>query len=187
MRIFIRTPSGRKRFNVLGAVNAITKKLHTYCNTTYINSECVCEFLRAIAQEYPGKAITIFLDNARYQRCALVLGCAAGLNIDLQFLPSYSPNLNLIERCWKFIKKKTLNNRYYETFKNFQDAIAKGLIACNENTEWKKELSLLSLEFQMFDEEAKFEVPQKVKALSNHVKMKDRQLSSSKIKKKKVA
>lgn len=83
VRIFIRTPSGRKRFNVLGAVNAITKKLHTYCNTTYINSECVCEFLRAIAQEYPGKAITIFLDNARYQRCALVLGCAAGLNIDL--------------------------------------------------------------------------------------------------------
>ena len=63
------------------------------------------------------------LDNARYQRCRLVQDMAHAMNIELLFLPSYSPNLNLIERFWLFLKKKALWNRYYPTFADFRDAI----------------------------------------------------------------
>ena len=49
------------------------------------------------------------LDNARYQRCALVQDLARSLGIELLFLPSYSPNLNLIERVWRFVRKQVLD------------------------------------------------------------------------------
>jgi len=61
---------------------------------------------KKIADLYVDLCITIFLDNARYQRCALVMETAKNLNIELCFLPSLSPNLNLIVRLWKFVKKK---------------------------------------------------------------------------------
>jgi DDE superfamily endonuclease len=96
-RIFIPAPSGRQRFNVLGALNAITHELVTITNDTYITAQSVCALLEKIANFYVGLPITIFLDNARYQRCALVMETAKRLNIELCFLPSYSPNLNLIE------------------------------------------------------------------------------------------
>ena len=140
------------RNNILGAVDAITKQLHIFHNETYINSQSICDFLSEIAKTYVGKPITVVLDNASYQRCELVQGFAVSLNIELLFLPPYSPNLNIIERVWKFIKKKSLNCRYYETFKLFREAILKSIASCND--EWKDEMeSLLSLEFQMFPEE----------------------------------
>jgi len=80
---------------------------------TYINAQCVCELLLMIAQRYGSTPITIVLDNARYQRGKLVQGFAASLGIDLLFLFSYSPNLNLIERFWRFVKKKCLYSNYY--------------------------------------------------------------------------
>lgn len=97
-RIFIPAPSGRQRFNVLGALNAITHEMITVTNDTYITSQSVSALLEKIAALYTGIPISIFLDNARYQRCALVIEKARNLNIELCFLPSYSPNLNLIER-----------------------------------------------------------------------------------------
>lgn len=97
VRIFIQAPSGRQRFNVLGALNAITHELVTVTNDTYITSVQVCELLEKLAALNLGVPITLFLDNARYQRCKLVMAKAAELNIELCFLPPYSPNLNLIE------------------------------------------------------------------------------------------
>jgi transposase len=98
-RIFIPSSSGRKRYNVLGAIDAITHKLITVCNDAYINANSVCDLLHKIRDltdcENP---ITLILDNAKYQRCELVTKLAEILNIELLFLPSYSPNLNLIER-----------------------------------------------------------------------------------------
>ena len=60
-----------------------------------------------------GVPITIVLDDARYQRCALVQSVAQRLGIELLFSPAYSPNLNLIERFWKFVKKQCLYSKYY--------------------------------------------------------------------------
>jgi hypothetical protein len=99
-RIFVPTPSGRNRYNVLGAINAVSHDLLTVCNTTYINALSVCELLDKIALEKLRKGIplTPVMDNAGYQRCEYVKNRAKELGIELLFLPSYSPNLNLIER-----------------------------------------------------------------------------------------
>ena len=149
-RMFIRAPSGRQRFNVLGALNAITHEMVTITNDAYITAQSVCELLEKIATLYIGIPITIFLDNARYQKCALVMEKAKSLNIELCFLPTYSPNLNLIERMWKFVKKKCLYSKYYEKFPAFKEAISK----CLEETmtTHKSDLdSLLTLRFQLFE------------------------------------
>jgi transposase len=124
IRIFIPSSSGRSRYNVLGAINAITHQLITVCNDTYINASSVCGLLNRIREVTGGKIpITLVLDNARYQRCALVVELAAKLKIELLFLPSYSPNLNLIERLWKWVKKDCLNCKYYRCFDEFKEAI----------------------------------------------------------------
>ena len=105
VRQFIRAPAGRQRFNVLGALNAITHELVMVTNDTYINAASVCDLLQRIAALGLTVPVTLILDNARYQKCHLVMDLAKSLGIELLYLPTYSPNLNLIERLWKFIKK----------------------------------------------------------------------------------
>jgi transposase len=85
--------------------------------------------------------ITIVLDNARYQRCALGQSLAPKLGIALLFLPAYSPNLNLLERFWKFVKKPCLYSKYYADHLAFQQAI----IACIEQAPDKHQEALTSL------------------------------------------
>jgi transposase len=146
-RLFMRAPSGRKRYNVLAALNAITHEVITVTNDSYINSLSVCELLRKLAALKLKVPITIVLDNARYQKCHLVQDLAKSLGIELLYLPSYSPNLNLIERLWKFVKKECLYSKYYEDFTSFQNAISNCID--NAHTTHKKELdSLLTLRFQ---------------------------------------
>ena len=148
-RIFIKAPSGRQRFNVLGALNALTKDVVTVTNTAYINAESVCDLLKKLRDLNPDQHITIILDNARYQKCKLVQNMGELLRIELCYLPPYSPNLNLIERMWKFVKKESLNSIYYENFDLFQNAISKCL---HETTTVHKAAleSLLTLNFQTF-------------------------------------
>lgn len=126
-RIFIKAPAGRQRFNVLGGINAITQKLEYYVNETYINAESVAEFMRNLREKYPLIPIYLVMDNARYQKCKLVMNLALELNINLVFLPSYSPNLNIIERLWKFIRKKVLYGKYYENFQLFKNGISSSI------------------------------------------------------------
>jgi transposase len=148
-RLFVKAPSGRQRFNVLAVLNATTRDIFTVTNLTYITSATVCELLRLLASAHPGVPITIVLDNARYQRCALVQSLAQTLGIELLFLPPYSPNLNLIERFWKFVKKQCLYSKYYADPLAFQHAI----IACITQAPHKHQeelASLLTLKFQSF-------------------------------------
>ena len=149
-RIFVRSSSGRQRFNVLGALCATTHRLISVCNTGYINSLSVCELLQKLKAVSENLPITVVLDNARYQRCKLVQATAVALGIELLFLPTYSPNLNLIERLWKFTKKKVLYSKYYETFIDFQNAITQLLDTAH--VVYRGELqSLLTLKFQTFE------------------------------------
>jgi len=148
-RLFIKAPAGRKRFNVLAALNAINHELITVTNDSYINAQSVCDLLWQIFCQNLEVPITLVLDNARYQKCKLVMELANTLNIELFNKPSYSPNLNLIERLWKFVKKKCLYSKYYDNFDSFKLAINNCL--AQTDTTYKNELdSLLTLKFQSF-------------------------------------
>jgi transposase len=122
VRRFVKTYSGRKRYNVLGVLDFITKKVITVTNDSYITGTEVCELLMRISKEYAGKVVHIILDNARYQKCELVQSKAKELGINLLYIPPYSPNLNLIERLWKLVKNK-LRTRYYDQFDVFKGTI----------------------------------------------------------------
>lgn len=146
-RIWIKAASGRKRFNVLGALNAVTHELITVTNDSYINAQTVCELLRKLAVLNLGIPITLVLDNVRYQRCALVQELALSLQIELLFLPAYSPNLNLIERYWKFVKKNVLYAKHYSSFDDYCAAIT-DRIAQSTTTDKPALDTLLTLNFQ---------------------------------------
>ena len=95
-RIFIKASAGRKRFNVLGAIDLTDHKLITVTNDSYINAQSVCELLKRLSDMKGEKPITLVLDNARYQKYKIVFKAAESLNIELLYLPPYSPTLNLI-------------------------------------------------------------------------------------------
>ena len=146
---FVKAASGRKRFSVLGALNAITKEVVTITDHGYINAVSVCDLLQKLHDQFRHLPIVVIMDNARYQRCALVEEKARKLEIQIIFLPPYSPNLNLIERLWKFVKKEALYNQYYPLYEQFHKAISN----CLEQTgsTYKKELdTLLVAKFQSF-------------------------------------
>lgn len=137
---------------MLGVVNAITKEVLTFSNTTYINAQTIIEFLQQLKEHYGVLPLKIVLDNARYQHCKIVEAAAKELGITLLFLPSYSPNLNIIERLWKFTKKTILYAKYYETPAKFHQAITGFFKTVNQNynADFKK---LLTLKFQFFKDE----------------------------------
>lgn len=150
MRRFVKGAHGRKRFNVLGAINPFTLTLIYEVNDSYINAETVCQLLRQIKKRGFKSPVTLVLDNARYQRCRLVQALAKSLDIQLVFLPSYSPNLNLIERYWKYLKGKLFRCRSIEKFELFCTSIMD--ILNDRSAKRKKELAvLLAPNFQIFD------------------------------------
>jgi transposase len=148
-RLSVRAASGRKRYNVLGALSAVTHRLIRVTNLDYINADSTCALLRAVAEAGVGLPITWVLDNARYQKCAVVQALAGSLGIELLYLPGYSPNLNLIERLWRFLRRETLDSTYDEDFSRFTAAIDR----CQDDlpTVHKAEMeTLLTHVFQTF-------------------------------------
>jgi transposase len=148
IRLFLPAAAGRNRINVLGALNAISLDVTVLTNHDYINAQTICDFLAQVHRQYQALKIPIYivLDNARYQHCQLVQERATMLGITLCFLPPYSPNLNLIERLWKFIKKQVLYGKYYSTVTEFHRAI-EGFVR-NLSPHQHKLKSLLTLHFQ---------------------------------------
>lgn len=148
-RVFLKTSPGRKRYNVLGALDAVDKSLVTITNDGYIKAVDVCELIMKVAAGNAEIPVTMVMDNAAYQRCELVRATAKEQGVDILFLPPYSPNLNLIERLWKFVKKKCLVCRYHETFTDFREAIRK--VIESTGSIHKAELdSLLTWKFQSY-------------------------------------
>lgn len=148
-RVLIKTPPGRQRYSVLGAIESHSHELISIRTAGNINSLSVISLLEKVRQKHPDTEVTLVMDNASYQRAYLVQDRAKELGIELLFLPAYSPNLNLIERLWKLTKRRCLTNRYYKTFGAFCGAIDK----CLEDLSGplNEELtSLMSLNFQFF-------------------------------------
>lgn len=140
----IPTNTGRNRLNVLGAYSPEENRLIFIDNTSSCDSNMVMTLLKELRQNYPlDIRLIIILDNASYHHRKDVGTLAEELNIELFFLPPYSPNLNLIERLWRFIKKKLLRNKYYPVFKEFINAARKLL---NNLSIYHDELSSLMTE-----------------------------------------
>jgi transposase len=146
----VRAASGRKRYNVLAALDGVSHRLVRVSNHSYINALSVCALLRAVAEAAVGLPITLVLDNARYQKCAVVQQLAQELGIELLYLPGYSPNLNLIERLWKFVKKECLQSIYYGNYEAFTAAIEKCLAELSTTHKPAMD-SLLTHNFQTFE------------------------------------
>ena len=148
MRLFVPTGSGRQRLNVLGAVGYGTAKMITVINRGSIGAEQVCELLRKIHRRCR-KPVTIVLDNASYHRANVVRDLAETLDIELLFLPPYSPNLNLIERVWKLVKKLALNARTLPDFDTFAESVTR-TVGQLETKHREELLGLLTPNFQDF-------------------------------------
>jgi hypothetical protein len=116
----IPTSSGRERLNLHGAMNAETLET-TLIESKTVDAHSTVQLLKTLENKYfLATSIFVILDNARYHYSKIVKKYLKKSCIKLIFLPSYSPNLNLIERLWKFFKEKVLYNTYYEKLKDFR-------------------------------------------------------------------
>ncbi len=148
-RRFTLTFSGRMRYNVLGVMDYVSKNVLTVTNDKYITATEVCSMLSRISKEYGDKEVHMILDNARYQKCQAVQELAAKLGIYLEYIPPYSPNLNLIERLWKFVKGE-LRTKYYDNFALFKEKID-SIIASSTQENKAKVNKLIGEKVQLFD------------------------------------
>jgi transposase len=115
--------TGRARLNLSGAIDIIDHTIVIHEDST-LNAESTIRFFRKVEEAYPGKRkIHVFCDNASYYRNAMVREYLKNSKIELHFLPPYSPNLNPIERLWKWMKERVVYNTYYAEFEDFKGAI----------------------------------------------------------------
>jgi transposase len=127
----IKSNTGRSRINIHGAYNPATQEIVIHEDET-LNTENTKKFFKKIEDYYNGKAkIYLILDNARYYKNKEIDEYLKTSRIEILYLPAYSPNLNLIERLWKFMRKKVMNNKFYEKFALFK----KTLLEFFENSE----------------------------------------------------
>jgi transposase len=151
VRWVVPTGSGRQRYGVLGALDAVTRTLVRETTDGTVTEVTAGRLLLKVRAAFPTGPITVVWDNARYQHTALVRVAAAFARIDLVYLPPYSPNLNLIERLWKFVKRRALYGRYHPTFADFQAAIQETLGGLT-TTHAEQLKTLMTLNFQRFED-----------------------------------
>jgi len=118
----LKTNTGRQRVNLTGALNARTHEIVIQEDERF-NAETTINFFKTLEAKNPeASVIRVVLDNAGYYKGEKIKEYLRKSRIELLYLPPYSPNLNLIERAWKFFKKKALANQYYEKFADFRKA-----------------------------------------------------------------
>lgn len=145
----IKSNTGRKRLNINGVVDAENAEVVVHEDEA-VNTNSTIKLFKKVEQKYfKAKKITIICDNARYYHSKLLFEYLKTSKIELEFLPPYAPNLNLIERLWRFMRKKVTYNKYYESFDIFKNKVLEFF----ENIENHKEdlKSLLVDNFEVID------------------------------------
>jgi len=136
--------TGRKRLNLTGLIDVIAQKLIVREDQT-LNTSSTIAFFKLVEKAYPQmKKVHVFCDNARYYRNKEVQKYLQKSKIELHFLPPYSPNLNPIERLWKWMKERVTYNTYYPEFDDFKEAIfgfLQTLSSLNPRSELAEEFS----------------------------------------------
>jgi transposase len=145
---YLKTNTGRQRLNLNGALNSEDVTDVEILSEPTLNAEAMIRLCERLLTKHAVGIIYLILDNARYYRAKKVTRFVKDHpRIVLRFLPSYSPNLNLIERLWLFFQKKLLYNRYYQDFQTFERA---SLHFFSNLKQYRKELqSLLTDSFQV--------------------------------------
>lgn len=148
-------PSGHGRFrlNVYGSYDVISNQVYSMYNDGYINAEFMVQYFEWLRKEIytdHSQAIHMVMDNARYQHCNYVKEKASELNIVLEFLPGYSPNLNLIERLWKYMKK-IVGQTYHQSKESFKKEIVNLLSSLNSKEHQDNIWTLLNPVFQQYE------------------------------------
>ncbi len=141
--------SGRGRYSVLGGYSSITGAYVGVSLTGSVNAQTVIAFIKALEAAFPeAERITVYVDNARYFHARLVKAYLQARRVRFIYLPAYSPNLNLIERLWKFCKKKILSIYYahFETFTRAVDAFFANLDRYREELD-----TLMTDHFEIFN------------------------------------
>lgn len=145
---YIKTNSGRDRLNLNGALN-FNDKTAIVLEEKTINAQATISPLEAIAKKQKRGKVYMVLDNAKHHHAFLVRRWRLHHpRFKFMFLPTYSPNLNLIERLWRFFHQKVTWNRYFETFKEFKTATL--AFFKNLNLYQKELATLLTDNFQPF-------------------------------------
>ena len=141
----IKTNSGRTRINLNGAVSLEDMDIIVLQEET-VNTHAMMRLVLALEEKQPTGEIYLILDNARYNHSYLfALFLEDHQRVHLKYLPPYSPNLNSIERLWKFYYKKH-QDMYFEKFKDFEKEVLSFFQNINQyNTELK---TLLTDSFQ---------------------------------------
>ena len=145
-RLCLPSNSGRKRYNILGAYCPQDGDYLDEQTTDSLNAQTVIALGERIRQAHPDCRNIIFCDNVRYHHAKIVRAHFENTNIEFRFLPAYSPNLNLIERLWKFMKSKVLSI-YYPTFEAFVQAIQDFLSHLDQYAD--QLASLMTTEFEI--------------------------------------
>jgi transposase len=143
--------SGRQRYNVLGAYCVQTQEHSFLITTENIDQSKLAEFMAQLRAKHPGPGrIYLLLDNASYNHAQSVAAAAKLHHILLDFLPPYSPNLNPIERLWKFVRKTFFKDKYRATFAKFCTQLADFFAHLDQ---YRDELaSLLTTNFELVPE-----------------------------------
>jgi transposase len=139
---------GRSRMNINGAINVLNPSEVFIHEDIAVNSQSNIALFEKIMEAHPDKIIRVYSDNAGYNKSNLLKEWLTKYErITLHYIPTYSPNLNPIERLWKFMKKKVINSYYYPTFAEFK----KNVLGFFENIKkYTDELeSLITLKFNM--------------------------------------
>jgi transposase len=118
----LKSNTGRRRLNINGAIDIENTSISVDYGVS-INAQSTISLLEEIELKHTeAENIYVICDNARYYRSRKVKEYLETSKVELKFLPPYSPNLNLIERLWKYFHKIVLYNKYYETYHEFQKA-----------------------------------------------------------------
>ena len=145
----IKSNTGRERLNINGALNAETREA-VVVEADTINAESTILLLKKVEEHYPtAPYIYVFSDNARYYHSEEVASYLRTSRIMLEKIPPYSPNLNPIERLWKFFHKQIHYNKYHETFAAFRLECLMFFERLDEYAE--KLASLITLNFNVLD------------------------------------
>ncbi|CAM3353537.1 transposase (fragment) [Xenorhabdus nematophila AN6/1] len=120
----VETTGSRTRLNLMGALNLQRLDETVIREYPTINAKNVVLFFGAIRETYPlSQKIHLILGGAGYHRAEIVKFFAEVLNIELDYLPPYSPNLNPIERLWKYANEQVRNNLYFPDAKTFREVL----------------------------------------------------------------